>query len=214
MKVVKVYGALKERLGGQGTFELDVFSAAEAIKALCSNFAGLDKWFIDSSDDGIAYKVLLGKTRITADNLENLLYPWSEKEVFHITPVVMGAIQLNPFKWKNKGLRNLVIGLTIVGIGFATGGLGFTWAGGISGWAGAHWAAKAAIYIGASIALGGISEMLTPVPKPPPEANKLKSFSFSGIEQTTQQGGPIPIVYGKCFVGSAVLSSGVDTFDG
>ena len=64
------------------------------------------------------------------------------------------------------------------------------------------------------MALGGISEMLTPVPKPPPEANKLKSFSFSGIEQTTQQGGAIPIVYGKCFVGSAVLSSGVDTFDG
>ena len=56
--------------------------------------------------------------------------------------------------------------------------------------------------------------MLTPVPKPPPEANKLKSFSFSGIEQTTQQGGAIPIVYGKCFVGSAVLSSGIDTFDG
>ena len=60
MKVVKVYGALKERLGGQGTFELDVFNAAEAIKALCANFVGLDKWFIDSGDDGIAYKVLLG----------------------------------------------------------------------------------------------------------------------------------------------------------
>ena len=213
MKVVKVYGALKERLGGQGTFEFDVFSAAEAIKALCSNFAGLDKWFIDSSDDGIVYKVLLGKTRITEDNLENLLYPWSEKEVFHITPVVMGAIQLNPFKWKNRGLRNFVIGLAIVGIGIATGGVGF----GLftaAEWGVAHWAVKAAIYIGASMMLSGVSEMLTPVPKPPPEANKLKSFSFSGIEQTTQQGGAIPIVYGKCFVGSAVLSSGVDTFDG
>jgi len=213
MKVVKVYGALKERLGGQGTFEFDVFSAAEAIKALCSNFAGLDKWFIDSSDDGIAYKVLLGKTRITADNLENLLYPWSEKEVFHITPVVMGAIQLNPFKWKNKGLRNFIIGVAIVGIGIATGGAGFSLFT-TAGWSTAAWYTKVAIYVGASMALGGISEMLTPVPKPPPEANKLKSFSFSGIEQTAQQGGAIPIVYGKCFVGSAVLSSGIDTFDG
>ncbi len=123
MKVVKVYGALKERLGGQGTFEFDVFSAAEAIKALCANFTGLEKWFIDSGDDGIVYKVLLGRTRITEDNIENLLYPWSEKEVFHITPVVMGAIQLNPFKWKNRGLRNFVIGLAIVGIGIATGGV-------------------------------------------------------------------------------------------
>jgi len=213
MKVVKVYGALKERLGGQGTFEFDVFSAAEAIKALCSNFAGLDKWFIDSGDDGIVYKVLLGKTRITEDNLENLLYPWSEKEVFHITPVVMGAIQLNPFKWKNKGLRNFVIGLAIVGIGIATGGVGFSLFTAAK-WGAAKWYVQAMVYMGVSMALGGISEMLTPVPKPPPEANRLKSFSFSGIEQTTQQGGAIPIVYGKCFVGSAVLSSGVDTFDG
>ena len=69
MKVVKVYGALKERLGGQGTFELDVFNAAEAIKALCANFAGLDKWFIDSGDDGIAYKVLLGENEVGEDNI-------------------------------------------------------------------------------------------------------------------------------------------------
>ena len=34
MKVVKVYGALKKQLGGQGTFELDVNTPAEAIKAL------------------------------------------------------------------------------------------------------------------------------------------------------------------------------------
>ena len=55
--------------------------------------------------------------------------------------------------------------------------------------------------------------MLTPVPKKPPEPNKLQSFSFSGIEQTSQQGGPVPIVYGKCFVGSSVLSAGIDTFN-
>ena len=58
MKVVKVYGALKERLGGQGTFELDVFNAAEAIKALCANFVGLDKWLIDSGNDGIAFSTV------------------------------------------------------------------------------------------------------------------------------------------------------------
>jgi len=73
--------------------------------------------------------------------------------------------------------------------------------------------AKAAVYIGAGLVLGGVSQLLTPVPKAPPEAQKLQSFSFSGIAQTTQQGGAIPIVYGKCFVGSAVLSAGLDTFD-
>ena len=203
MKVVKVYGALKERLGGQGTFELDVFNAAEAIKALCANFVGLDKWFIDSGDDGIAYKVLLGEEEVGEDNIENLLYPWSEKEVFHVTPVLTGA---------GGGFGRVLGGIALVGIGIATGGAGF----GIfsaTNWAAASFATKAFITIGAGLALGGVAQMLTPVPKAPPEANKLKSFSFSGIEQTTSQGGPIPIVYGKCFVGSAVLSAGLDTFD-
>ena len=200
MKVVKVYGALKERLGGQGTFELDVFNAAEAIKALCANFVGLDKWFIDSGDDGVAYKVLLGENEVGEDNIENLLYPWSEKEVFHILPVLAGS---------GGGFGRVLGGIALVGVGIATGG-GFSV---FSKWATAKWYAKAAITIGAGLALGGIAQMLTPVPPEPPDTRKLKSYSFSGIEQTTAQGGPVPIIYGKCFVGSAVLSAGLDTFD-
>tara|TARA_R100001463_G_scaffold42930_1_gene89789 strand:+ start:5958 stop:6620 length:663 start_codon:yes stop_codon:yes gene_type:complete len=219
MKIIKVYGVLKERLGGKGTFELDVFNAAEAIKALCANFPGLDKWFVDSSDDGIGYKVLLGNTEVGEENIENLIYPWSEKEVFHITPVVMGAIQLNPFK--NKAIRNILIGAAIVGIAVfapgiglaATGGWGMSVAGITAGITAANSIALGAAVIGAGLIIGGIADIISPPPKAPPEAKKLQSFSFSGIEQTTTQGGAIPIVYGKCFVGSAVLSSGVDTFD-
>ena len=203
MKVVKVYGALKERLGGQGTFELDVFNAAEAIKALCANFAGLDKWFIDSGDDGIVYKVLLGEQEIGEDNMEHLLYPWSEKDIFHITPVLAGS---------GGGAGRIFGGLALIGIGLFVPVLGPSLLG-AGGWAGAGFMAKAAITIGAGLALGGISQMLTPVPKEPPDTRKLQSYSFSGIEQTTAQGGPVPIVYGACFVGSAVLSAGLDTFD-
>ena len=204
MKVVKVYGALKERLGGQGTFELDVFNAAEAIRALCANFVGLDKWLIDSGNDGIAYKVLLGKEEVGEDNIENLLYPWSETDVFHVTPVVTGS----GGRW-----GRIVMGVALVGVGMATGGVGFSLAIGVTGWAGAGFWAKSAITIGAGLALGGVADLLTPVPKQPPDANKLQSFSFSGIEQTSAQGGPVPIVYGKCFVGSTVISAGLDTFD-
>jgi len=210
MKVVKVYGALKERLGGQGTFELDVFSAAEAIKALCANFVGLDKWFFDSGNDGIGFQVLLGKTEVGEDNCENLLYPWSEKEVFHITPVVTGAIKIG------RAFRRFITGAIIVGLAMWTGGisLGFsstTFLTTAGTWATAKWYIKAAILLGTSLMLSGISEMLTPVPQAPPEARKLQSFSFSGIQQTSSQGGAVPIVYGKCFVGSSVLSVGLDT---
>ena len=208
MKVVKVYGALKERLGGQGTFELDVFNAAEAIKALCANFSGLDKWLVDSGQDGIVYKVLLGETEVGEDNLENLFLPWSSKETFHITPVLAGS---------GGGFGRFVLGAVMVGAVLATGG----WAAGGINFSSGLFGAKifgASIgkfvgYMGVALMLGGVSQMLTPVPKAPPEATKLKSFSFSGIQQTAQQGGAIPIVYGKCFVGSAVLSAGLDTFD-
>ena len=207
MKVVKVYGALKERLGGQGTFELDVFNAAEAIKALCANFAGLDKWLIDSGQDGIVYKVLLGETELGEDNIEELFHPWSERDTFHITPVLAGS----------GGVGKFFAGALMVGAVLMTGGLA---AGAVSFSAGFGGATFLGMSVGTMVGtmgvalmLGGISQMLTPVPKAPPEATKLKSFSFSGIQQTAQQGGVIPIVYGKCFIGSAVLSAGLDTFD-
>lgn len=211
MKVVKVYGALKERLGGQGTFELDVFNPAEALKALCCNFPGLDKWFVDSGEDGIVYKVLLGETQVGEDNIENFFLPWSEKEVFHVTPVLAGS----------GGFGRFVAGALMVGLVVATGGIGAAgFAGGFGGATIGTFGIGAGISIGTvvgtmgvALMLGGIAQMLTPVPKAPPEATKLQSFSFSGIQQTAQQGGAIPIVYGKCFIGSAVLSAGLDTFD-
>jgi predicted phage tail protein len=42
------------------------------------------------------------------------------------------------------------------------------------------------------------------------EAARLESFSFSGITNTVQQGLPVPICYGRAFIGSAVISSGLD----
>ena len=55
-KTIKVYGQLKKFLG-QGTFELDVANASQAIKALCVNFKGLEKWFIDYDKNRVSYKV-------------------------------------------------------------------------------------------------------------------------------------------------------------
>jgi predicted phage tail protein len=38
-----------------------------------------------------------------------------------------------------------------------------------------------------------------------------KSYSFSGIQNTSRQGVPVPIVYGETLVGSVVISAGIDT---
>ena len=76
MKVVKVYGALRKRLG-QCRFQFEADTPAQAIKALCVNFPGLDKWLIDSEQDGVAYRVTIGKEKIGEDDVSPLLLPWS-----------------------------------------------------------------------------------------------------------------------------------------
>ena len=70
--------------------------------------------------------------------------------------------------------------------------------------------------VGVSLALSGVAQMLSPVPRPPAlsesggGATRLESNSFSGIVNTVRQGVPVPIVYGRAFVGSAVISAGLD----
>ena len=212
MKVVKVYGELKKQLGGQGTFELDVNTPAEAIRALTANFKGLAKWMIESEQHGVGYKVQLGTETISESEIETLLLPWSEREVFSITPVIMGA---------GRGFGTIVLGVALIGLSFVTfggsalfaGGTGAGLGGALAGkaiWAGAG--SKMLGMVGLGLVFSGIGQMLSP---PPPDldmkqANKLQNYSFSGVTNTSQVGTAIPIAYGRLFVGSSVISSGLD----
>lgn len=211
MKVVKVYGALKKQLGGQGTFELDVNTPAEALRALTVNFKGLSKWMIDSEKHGVGYRVQLGNEVIQEEEIGNLLLPFSDKEIFTITPVLTGA---------GRGLGGILLGAALIGLSFysfgAAGGAFFGGSGaGLSGgaiYAAGAWGSKALGAIGLSLVMGGIGQMLSP---PPPEldmkqANKLENYSFSGVTNTNQVGTAIPVAYGRVFVGSSVISSGLD----
>ena len=208
MKVVKVYGELKKRLGGQGVFKLDVRTPAEAIRALCANFAGLEKWLSESHKDGVYYRVLLGKETIEEENVEKLLHPWSEQDTFKITPVVTGAGRGFGRFIAGALLMTVAIVNPVVGFG-AGGGAGFgVWAGNVGL---ANSLAAAAGNLGLYMMLSGVAQMISPTPQAPNrEANKIKNYSFSGITNTTAQGFPVPIVYGRCFTGSAVISAGLD----
>ena len=202
MKVIKVYGELKKRIG-QSRLELDVATPAEAVKALCANFSGLQKWIIDSEKDGVAYKVKVGKEQIGEDNIETLHYPWSEREVFSITPVLMGA--------GKGGWGKVLVGGLLIGAAVLTGGTSLTVTGGLFAGAGG-WSTVAAIAgnLGISTTLMGIGELLSPSPPVPEEAETLENYAFSGVTNVARVGTPVPIAYGRLFVGSSVISSGLD----
>ena len=206
MKVVKVYGALRKRLG-QCRFEFDVATPAQAIKALCVNFSGLEKWLIDSEKDGVGYRVTIGKEHIT-DDLSPLVMPWSEKEVFSITPVIAGA---------GRGAGMIGLGIGFIALAIVTGGtsIAFTAGFGLASGATATFATTVAIAagnIGVALVLGGIAQSISPQPEPTSldESVQLESFTFSNVVNTSKQGLPVPIAYGRVFAGSAVLSSSLD----
>jgi predicted phage tail protein len=213
MKVVKVYGALRKRLG-QCRFEFDVTTPAQVIKALCVNFPGLDKWLIDSEKDGVGYRVTISKEKVGEENVLPLLVPFSEREVFSITPVIAGA---------GRGTGMILAGAALIGIAIVSGGAGL-FAGGAAGFgattaggfAAATFGVKLAVVagnLGLALVLGGIAQALSPQPQlnsTLDEAVQLESFTFSNVLNTSKQGMPVPIAYGRLFVGSAVLSSGLD----
>lgn len=207
MKVVKVYGELRKRLG-RCRFEFDVATPAQAIKALCVNFPGLDKWLIDSEQDGIGYRVKIGKEQVTAEGLDALAMPWSEREVFSITPVVAGA----------GGVGRVLLGAALIAVAIAVPGAGIAGTSLLASVGGAATfgagLAAAAGTIGIGLVLTGVAELISPTNKPGLEASKeaakLQNMSFSGVVNTARQGLPVPIAYGRVFVGSAVISSGFD----
>jgi len=216
MKVVKVYGALRKRLG-QCRFEFDVATPAQAIKALCVNFPGLEKWLIDSEKDGVGYRVAVSKEKITEQDISPLLMPFSDREVFSITPVVAGAGRGSGRILAGVGLIALAIVTQGGSLAFTAGGFGAVGAGGTAvGFGAAAFGTKLAIIggnLGVYLVLSGVAQAISPQPgldSTLDESVQLESFSFSNVVNTSRQGMPCPIAYGRLFVGSAVLSSGLD----
>ena len=179
MKVVKVYGALAKRLG-QTRFEFDVGTPAEAVKALMANFPGLDKWFIDSAKDGIGYRVKVGKDSIGEGNIEDLGLPWSEKDVFSITPVISGAITWDQAMPILVGAL-LITAAVVFAPTVAAGGGGFMGAAGAGGLSASMSTSLGTI--GLSMVMSGVANILSPPPGPldMKQASNLENFNFSGI---------------------------------
>lgn len=211
MKVVKVYGALREKLG-QCRFEFVADTPAQALRALIANFPDLEKWLIDSEKDGVGYRVTVGKERVTEDDYDSLHLPWSEQEVFSITPVLTGA----GGGGSGVGIGQILVGAALVAASIfipgSTAIFGATF-GAISLSVG---------LIGGGLILNGVATLIAPTPSlaagpsartgiRDKDAVRLESFSFSGIVNTTKQGLPVPIIYGRAFAGSAVLSVGIES---
>lgn len=195
LRKIKLYGPLAKFIGKR-VFEADVANPAEAIRFLVANFPAIEKHMADQH-----YKVTVGKYAITLDELE---IPAGMQEI-KITPVVVGA---------GGSTAQIIAGVALIALSFVSFGQG-AWAGVLGSFgtkAGAAAGSMALFKVGAFLVLGGVAQLLAPVPQTPPEQTDARTnFNFSGIQQTSRQGVPVPIVYGKTLAGSVVISAGVDT---
>ena len=200
MKKIKVYGELKKFLG-QGTFYFDVSTPSQALKALFVNFKGLEKWILDNDKNGVVYKVKVGTEEIGEENIADLAIPLGTKEVFSIAPIITGA---------GSGFGRFLTGAILFGASFIPGLQGWT-IGTFGSGLGTINVATNLARIGGLLMISGAAEMLSPQPEIPEEVNnRLQNFSFSGIANVDLVGTPIPIVMGRAFCGSVIVSTGLD----
>lgn len=195
LREIRLYGKLAKFIG-QRVLHADVASAAEAIRFLLANWPELERHMATQH-----YKVCVGDAALDENELGHPV----GQQVIKIIPVVAGAsiwgsigkillgVALIAFAWYAlPAIAAAVLPFTMTSINIAVG------------------IETALIGIGASIALGGVASLLTPVPKMGDNTDPRKSYSFSGIQNTSRQGAPCPIVFGEALVGSVVVSAGID----
>ena len=194
LRKIRLYGELAKFLG-QKTFEAEVHNAAQAIKFLIVNFPQLEKHMGDRY-----YKVLVGDWEIKEEEIH---YPNGQEEI-KIIPIVGGE--------GGRGTRAFIIGAVLIGaaiIAPGAGMVGLQFAG--TGGAAASPFMAAVGNIGLALALTGLSQMLTPVPPvKEQEQDPRLSFNFSGIQNTSRAGVPVPVIYGELIVGSVVISAAIE----
>lgn len=182
---VRLYGHLR-KFGK--VFRLAVLTPAEGVRALCCILPGFRQHVADNG----SYRVVVGKHPVMED--KELGYPVGPQSI-SIVPVVAGAA---------KGLGKVLVGVALIGLSFVPGMQALAW--------GKITAAGIAMNLGTSLVLGGISQMLTKTAAASTSTERpenLPSYIFNGPINTTGQGNPVPILYGRMRVGSQVISTGL-----
>ena len=195
LRKIKLYSKLADFIGHK-EFDAVCKNPAEAIRFLICNFPEVESHMAKQN-----YKVLVGDYEIDEKELH---YPSGHEDI-HIVPIVAGS---------GGNFGKILGGAALIGLSFVTFGGSAMFAGGSgAGLLGAYGSAALGL-MGAGLMLSGVSGMMTPQPKSQdfssPEDPRL-SFNFSGTQNTSRAGTPINIVFGEVFVGSIVVSAGVDT---
>ncbi|HAV1656004.1 tail assembly protein [Enterobacter hormaechei] len=189
LTTIRLYGALGARFGR--VHKLAVQTSAEAVKALCINFDGLENYLMNAKKNGMTFAVFRGKRNIGVQDFQELA---GDSDI-RIAPVMEGA--------KKAGIFQTILGAVMVVAGIVVTGLSYGWATPVGG---------AMISAGIGMMAGGIYQMLSPQPKGlqgRDDPDNKPSYAFGGSVNTLAMGNPVALLYGVREIGGAIISAGI-----
>jgi predicted phage tail protein len=217
IQTVRLLGDLGQSYGGEHKYT-NLRTPAEAIKLLCINHPELQRELITAHEHGIGYRVIQADTDL---DYPDLGLPIGQHDLI-VAPVIAGS---------GGGVGRILIGAALVAGAFFTGGATI----GLLGLAAPIAVSTALGAIGASLILGGVSQLLSPQPTIGNlGSNRLgsgdslstdgpqsvtrgtdgrQSYAYTGAANTVGVGATIPVAYGEVLIGSQLLSANVDVTD-
>ena len=187
MRTVLLSGSLARLFGRE--HRVTTSGGFRDVMGYFKQFQGFERYMLQSADKGLRFAVFNGKRNMAEDDIQKPL----GKDVIRIAPVLTGS--------KRAGGLHTIVGAVLIAVAY------FNPFGYLTGPA-----ASMMMMAGASMAMGGVMQMLSPPPKglgAQDSPNNRPSYSFNGPVNTNAQGNPVSLLYGQLMVGSAVISAGI-----
>lgn len=164
---------------------LNIKSPKQALRLINANVGGLKNWIINNAPKFNAYRVICEYRDGRKEALNDDTFDTSRGKLKSVrfVPTIMGA----------GGAVKAIVGVTLMVVAsFLTGGM-----------------AMFLMSAGMGLAMAGVTEMLAPKPKKGEKKDEEKSDShyFSGAENTSDQGSPVPLIYGRIRTGAQAISA-------
>jgi predicted phage tail protein len=197
---VKLLGELGRKFGRKHEFVAR--SPRDVISALSHQIEGFKEYLVCAHENNIVFKVVDKDS--DGMEYENMLMPCDR---LIIAPIISGA---------GGSVGKIVLGVAMIGLAFVSFG-GSVAAGSLfAGFAGGKFALGSGLLftIGASLVFNGVSQLLTPQPQvsdPSSDVQRRESFLFDRAADLTNQGRPIPVLYGKFLANSPLIVSSAIT---
>ena len=188
MKTIHLHGELAEKFGAE-PIELEVATAAMMTRGLISRFGNEFRQIVR---EGTFELLCIKGEKKTYVHNEMTATMYLDADEIHFTPVAAGS---GRFGQIIVGIVLIVVGtiFTVFTAGFSAG----------------------MVAAGIGMVAGGVVQLLTPVPDVGSLANErpdsAPSFLFNGAVNVYEQGGPVPLVYGRFKAGSVIVSAGFST---